>query len=310
MLPFCFRSNVGAHADDCYPVYSIEASSEAGAYCGLRSALVHRQWNLHHRSAVMLRLLARKCGVRRQAVPAPTSGAQSPLSIGAQSGALDVTPSTNPWLVRRGWDWRQGRWIALHGLAAPIALAFLEGVVNGHVVAAGTAPEGASHLSMLIFYVADNDFSAVTLYSFLVNWLFFNVAAPTPITSHVFPQWPYDKYFEPVLTHYFSSPVSSSLVVLFGVIMVATVLPRYRAKGCNDLTAVMLALGAYAIVRGMFFLVVYPKECLLYASGVTLAHMLMIGIPLTASRFPAQRWVLMACALLLFIVNGRFIIGV
>jgi hypothetical protein len=37
--------------------------------------------------------------------------------------------------------------------------------------------------------------------------------------------------------------------------------------------------------------------------------MLMIGMPFAACRFPAKPMLLAAFAVLLFIVNGRFIIG-
>jgi hypothetical protein len=224
------------------------------------------------------------------------------------AGFLVIIPMVDT-LMQRGWDLRHSRWIAWHGLAAPIALAFLEGVVNGHVVAGGRDPEGASHLSMLGHYIGLNDFSSPTAYSFFMNWLFFNIAAPTFEASYVLPVHPGEKYFEPVLTNYFASPVTASLVALFGVMLVAILLPRYRANTPGSLTAILGGLGAYALVRGTFFLIVYPKECLLYASGITLVHMLMIGIPFTASNFPAKQGLLVAFALLLVIINGTFIIG-
>jgi hypothetical protein len=224
------------------------------------------------------------------------------------AGFLVIIPIVDT-LMQRGWDLRHSWWIAWHSLTAPIALVFLEGVVNGHVVAAGTDPEGASHLSMLRHYVGYNGVNAATAYSFLVNWLFFNIAAPTPAASYVFLEWPEDRFFEPVLTNYFSSPVSAGLVALFGVIMVASVLPRHRADSAENLTGVFLALGAFALVRGTFFLIVYPKECLLFASGVTLAHMLMIAILFTASTLPAKKGLLVTFAFVLFINNGAFIIG-
>ena len=73
--------------------------------------------------------------------------------------------------------------------------------------------------------------------------------------------------------------------------------------------AVAAGLGAYAMLRGAFFFVVNPSECLLYGSGVTLAHMLVLAIPFAASRLPGKRLILAAVALLLIIVNGAFIIG-
>jgi hypothetical protein len=219
-------------------------------------------------------------------------------------------------LVERGL--RHGWWIGLHALVAPMALAFLEGVVNGHWASAGGRPppeegisefaqEGASHLSMLLFYVTRNDFSAAKLYAFLVNWLFFNVAAPTPYAGEVVPLWPKDRYFEPLLTNYFSSPASATLVALFGLMLVACALPRYRAYSAG--TGILLALGAYALLRGIFFFIVNPEECLLFSSGVTLAHLLLIAVAFAASPFPAKQWLLAATAFLLLVTNGTFIVG-
>lgn len=224
------------------------------------------------------------------------------------AGFLVIIPVVDT-LMQRGWNLRYIWWIVWHGLPAPIALAFLEWFVNGRLVAGGTDPEGASHLSMLEHYIGLNDFSAATTYWFLVNWLFFNIAAPTPEASYVFPAHPDEKYFEPVLTNYFLSPLSASLVALFVVMLVAIVLPPNRAKNAGTQTAILSALGAYALVRGTFFLIVYPRECLLYASGVTLAHLLLIAIPFVASSLPVKRGLLAAFALLLFITNGTFIVG-
>ena len=96
---------------------------------------------------------------------------------------LVIIPAVDT-LVQRGWDLRRSRWIGLHALVAPMALAFLEGVVNGRWASAGGRPppedgiaglaaEGASHLSMLLFYVTQNDFSVTKLYAFLANWFVF-----------------------------------------------------------------------------------------------------------------------------------------
>ena len=50
------------------------------------------------------------------------------------AGFLIIIPIVDT-LVRRGWDWRHGWWIAVHGLVGPIALFILEFVVNGRLVA-------------------------------------------------------------------------------------------------------------------------------------------------------------------------------
>src|SRR5262245_37101712 len=70
-------------------------------------------------------------------------------------------------LVRRGWSLRSGRWIAWHGLAAPAAFVLLETIVHrvtADATAGGPPGEAVSHLGMLIFYLAQNDFSFGGLY--------------------------------------------------------------------------------------------------------------------------------------------------
>jgi len=226
------------------------------------------------------------------------------------AGLLVVIPAVDT-LLQRGWGLRQFRWIALHGLAGPAALAFLELVVRHRLVGTGTDPEGASHLGMLLFYLSWNDFNAAALHTFLVNWLFFNIAAPRGLITFSPVNYPHFSVFEPALANYFSSPVSIALVLLFGLMLAATVLPRYRRKGIGDLNSVLLAaLLAYALLRGLFFFLVNPEESILFSSSVTLAHMLIFSVPFIASSFPAKRALLGAFALLLFILNGSFIIGI
>jgi hypothetical protein len=222
---------------------------------------------------------------------------------------LLVIPAVDA-LVRGGWRWRGNLWIAAHALAAPLALLFLEVVVNGRLVDAATNPEGASHLSMLMFYMSQNDFSADTFYWFAIRWWFFNLAAPSLDATNA-ADFNYAGDYGPdvTLASYFSSPVSAALVLVFGVILVACVLPRYRRDGIGDWAGVLLGLAAYALLRAAFFFAVYPGECLLFASGVTLAHLLLIAMPFATSRFPHKEWLLRACAALLLITNGSFIIG-
>src|SRR5262249_27890323 len=151
-----------------------------------------------------------------------------------------------------------------------------------------------------------NDFS-VSFYGFLVNWLFFNIAAPSIQTTFALPIWPEWKgYFEPVLANYFSSPVSGTVATLFGVVLVASLLQGSRSKGNGDSAGLLLALLGYGVLRGLFFLIVNPGECLLFSSAVTLAHLLMISIAFAASGFPAKSPLLAALALLLLITNGGF----
>jgi hypothetical protein len=224
------------------------------------------------------------------------------------AGFLAVIPVIDT-LLRRGWNLRELRWVAAHAVAPPAALAFLELVVNGHLVPASTDPEGASHLSMLLYYAGANKLDAWTVHYFLANWLFYNLAAPTHYGSYVFPHWPKNKYFAPDLTNYFSSPVSAALVVLVGVMVIACLLTRYRAASLRRSASILLALLAYAALRGAFFFAVYPYESLLFSSSVTLAHLLMVAIPFAASRFPAKQVLLGAVALLLVVTNGAFIVS-
>jgi hypothetical protein len=225
------------------------------------------------------------------------------------AGFLLIIPIVDT-LMQRGWDLRHGWWIALHGLAGPIALAVLELLMRGRTGAAGVHPEGANHFSMLIWYVSRNDFSAATLYAFLINWLFFNIAAPTRDTPHALPTWQeHDAFFEPTLTNYFASPVSVGIVAVFGVILLASVLSRYRTESSAGSAGILLGLVAYTLLRGVFFVVFLPSECLLYSASVTLAHLLMIAIPFSASSFPAKRVLLAGLAGLLFVTNGAFILG-
>jgi len=227
------------------------------------------------------------------------------------AGFLVIIPAVDT-LFARGWDWRAGRWIFLHALAAPLALLFLEGVVKR--LTTGDDPEGASHLSMLIFYVTQNDFSFDTIYAYVVKWLFFNIAAPS-IDALEYPglSGTYAGDFTASLASYFGSPLSVALVALCGLILAAAVAvawPRGREEGAPALPVGLLAgLTAFALVRGVFFLIFNPSECMLFSSGTTLTHMLLIGIPFAASRFPAKQGILAASAALLLVVNGSFMIG-
>jgi len=228
------------------------------------------------------------------------------------AGFLVVIPAIDV-VLRRGSEvrhlWRRFGWIVWHAMTPPVALLFLDRVVNGYLVPASTDPEGASHVSMLMYYIAINKFDGWAVYYFLVNWLFFNIAAPTPELSVVFPNWPANKYFAPVLANYFASPVTTALVVLFVAMVVASVLPHYRTGRLSAHTSILLGLLGYSLLRGTFFFVVYPYECLLFSSGATLAHMLLVFLPFATSDVPAKGGLLAAFALLLFVTNGVFILS-
>jgi hypothetical protein len=225
------------------------------------------------------------------------------------AGFLVIIPVVDA-LVQHGWNVLRSRWIAWHGLVGPVALAILEGIGRAWPGAGGTHPEGASHFSMFFYNLAQNNYNAESLYAFAVRWFFFNFAAPEPYGNHwADPSINYGGDFRPVLSTYFSSPVSAALVLLAGVMLVACLLPRRSSDRVNELSGFLLALLAYALLRAAFFFVFVPKECFLFSNSVTLAHMLMIAIPFAASRLPAKPVLLLVFAALLFVTNGAFIAG-
>ena len=219
------------------------------------------------------------------------------------AGFLVVIPVVDL-LVQRGLDWRHGWWIAAHALVGPLAFVILEDFARAFLTP-GQHPEGASHFSMLIYYVSQAYHGPDMLYLFVLNWLFYSQAAPTPVP----PLWAPPGFFEPALSNYFSAPASAVLVALFVGMMVASVLTRRRAERPGNLTGIALGLLAYSLVRGTFFFVFDPPEPLLFSSSVTLAHMLMFGMLFAAANFPGKRTVLAAFAVLLFATNQAFIIG-
>ncbi len=226
---------------------------------------------------------------------------------GIDAGLLVVIPVVDT-LLQRGWDLHKNFWVILHASAVVLALLVLELIVNGGFVPPGTEPEGASHASMILYYLANNDYSVANAYSFLVNWLFFNIAAP-PADGALLPQWPTaSALFEPKLANYLLSPITAVLVAMFGVMLVVSLLPRYRNECAKMLPGILLPLFAYVLLRGAIFYVLNPFECLLYSPGTTLAYLLLIAVPFTNSSFPVKQTVLSLCAVLLFVTNGAFIV--
>ena len=224
------------------------------------------------------------------------------------SGFLVAIPALDT-LLRYGWDWRRGRWIALHALAGPTAFAIIEGILFGRLVAV-SHPEGTSHFGMLFFYISRNKYTLAQLYEFVINWLFFNIAAPTPHALHAVPAWAnYKGYFTPSLANYLRAPASAALVGLVVAMAVMTFLRSSRIKSVPGAAGLLLAFGCYSLVRAVFFAVFNPYEPLLFSPSVTLAHMLILGIPFAASEVPMKPIWLGALAALLFLVNGAFIIG-
>lgn len=223
------------------------------------------------------------------------------------SGFLVIIPLVDT-LVRHGLNWREGLWIPIHALAGPVALVLMEGVLYGRLVGV-SHPEGTSHVSMLLYYMAKNDYSLGNLYSFAINWLFFNMAAPSIDASYAVPAWAHYKgYFAPSLLSYLSSPFSAGAAALLGILVIASVMAGRKAENLGVWTGVLLGLAAYTLVRAAFFFLFNSYEPLLFSSAVTLAHMLMVAIPLATYKMPAKSVLLGAFALLQFIANGAFIL--
>jgi hypothetical protein len=223
------------------------------------------------------------------------------------SGFLAAIPLVDALLQRRR-DSRFVRWMGAQVLVGAVSLAILEGVLGRWLLAGTKVLEEGSHFEMMIAYVLKMDHGISSLYLMLVNWLFFNIAAPTARPGYAMPMWPlYRGYFEPSLANYLASPATAALAVLFGLTVAACLLLRDRARSRSAATGILLPLAAYSALRGLFFFVFNPAEAMLFSPAVTLAHMLIVGLPFATSRLPAKRVLLAAFAALLFIANGRLI---
>lgn len=214
-------------------------------------------------------------------------------------------------LLRHGWKWREGRWIAAHALVAPLAFGFLEGVLGRVLLTPITEAEGKSHFSMLFFYIFQNTFSVSTVYEFAVNWLFFNIAAPTPTATmweNAIPAG-FKGYFFPVLANYLSSPLAGAVVLLSILMLAAILLPGYRKALGEGVGALLAALACYALVRAAFFLVFNPGEAMLFSPAATLAHLMLIAVPFSRTLLPGKGVILAALAGCLLVTNTAFMIG-
>lgn len=226
------------------------------------------------------------------------------------SGFLVIIPLVDT-LVRKGVDWRGGRWIFAHALAGPCALLILElGVSRWLLTPERTNLERASHLDMLISFVSGNEYTATSLMFFLREWLIFSIAAPSAdATTGAAPSLHFAGTFAPSLLGYFASPLGAGVAVLGLALLVVCLLPGRQPAGDGGRRALLLALGAYALFRALFFVVMLPHEPLLNASTTTLAHLLILAGLFAASRVPGKTLVLAGFAVLLFAANAAFIIG-
>jgi hypothetical protein len=219
------------------------------------------------------------------------------------AGFLVIIPIVDT-LMQRGWDWRRGRWIAAHALVGPLALAILEGFAYLFLTP-DQHPEGASHISMLVYYVWRGYQRVDMIYLFVVNWLFFSLAAPTPNA----PLWTPPGFFEPVLSNYFSSRFSASLIILLTAAIAVAVVKGKRVEGRERMAGIALGLAIYSLVRATFFFIFDPPEALLFSSSVTLAHLLIVAIAFASIDFPGKPVFLAALPPLLFATNQAFILG-
>ena len=173
---------------------------------------------------------------------------------------------------------------------------------HARVVVIGGGVIGCS----ILYYLAKNDYGLASIYSFVLNWIFFNIAAPTPTA----PLWAqFGGYFVPEFMNYFRSLPTIGVVASLAVIVVASVLPGYRARNLGTAGALLLALAAYALVRAAFFFFFNPAEPMLFSPAVTLVHWLVLLVPFAASRFPAKGTVLSILAICLVATNAGLILG-
>jgi hypothetical protein len=207
-------------------------------------------------------------------------------------------------MARRGFEARREPWIAVHAMVVPAVWFFLEVFVNGRLIPETVHVEGQSHYNMLLYYLAKNDYGLASIYSFVLNWFLFNIAAPTPTA----PLWAeFGGYFAPAFTNYFRSLPTIGVVVSLAVLAVASLLPR--ARGLGSAGPLLLALAAYAFVRAAFFFFFNPAEPMLFSPAVTLVHWLILLVPFAASRFPAKELVLALLAICLIATNAGLILG-
>jgi hypothetical protein len=208
-------------------------------------------------------------------------------------------------LLRHGFDWRRYRWLAA---LVPVILGawfVLEIFVNGWLVPESAYQEGQSHLNMLLYYIAKNDYGLASIHGFIANWFFFNIVAPTPQA----PMWAQaGGYFEPTLAAYLASPTALlSLCVMAAIAMAILVRPRDTTLGPAG--QLLLPLAAYALARMVFFFIFNPSEPLLFSPAVTIVHWLILLVPFAACRFPAKRALLGMLCVLLLATNAGFMLG-
>jgi len=220
------------------------------------------------------------------------------------AGLLVVIPALDA-LIRRGLNWRDVRWIGLHAMAGVLALVLLE--ILARLRPDDASAEAANHFGLLLWYIMQNDYSLQALYAFVLRWFLFNLAAPEAAVYDANPDIGFGGDFAPSILNYFGSPGGIALVIVAAAIAVISVWKRPRRKFTRSGIAIVAALGAYIFLRGTFFFVWLPSECMLYAPSITLALLLIAVMPLMRSTFAYKNFVLGALAAAMLLANGFFI---
>lgn len=167
---------------------------------------------------------------------------------------------------------------------------------------------GAVALFLKYFQISDHSPSA--FWSFLLNWLFFNIAAPQEHATHALALWPdYKGFFEPSLFGYLTSVTTLGLAGCVASIIYFAAAPTSRGRITSDAAGLMMGLLAFSVVRGVFFFLFNPGEAILFSSSVVLPHLLLFSIPFGTAKISDQLRTLLLSgfAVLLFLANGRFI---
>lgn len=82
----------------------------------------------------------------------------------------------------------------------------------------------------------------------------------------------------------FTSPLSTVLAITAVGLALTLIVPRWRGRSRPTARGTLLVgLAAYALTRMLFFLVLNPWEALLFASSVTVPHLMLIAAPFAAS---------------------------
>lgn len=224
-------------------------------------------------------------------------------------GALIVVPLIDT-MLRKGWNWRHYPWMALHATAGVIALLLLEFVVNGLVIARDHDPEGSSHLVLFFHYFAKADHSLASLYAFLLNWLSFNLVAPTPNAPHYFGGDPtFGAYFAPSFMDYFGAPASASAILMILAAAALALGVGLRGERPRAFNGLVPALAMFSLLRALFFFLFNPVEPLLFSPAVTLAHLLILAGPISVANIPRKELFLAGLLMLLIAANSRFFVG-